>query len=196
MPNEIHQAINEIMQEVGYVRKSKSGGLTYSFAGEAALIAALRPSMVEHGVYMHILKIESTTRDTYTTKNGAVMNTTFISAVVRFSHVSGSFIDVSSVGEGADSGDKSASKAMTGLYKYAMRQTFCIETGDDPDNFASVERKPAAAMTYEQAEKVTTQRGTLLTALTVEQLNTVIKETHDANISEAAKIVLANKEAK
>ena len=141
MSENIHQAINAVMQEVGYVKKTKSGGLNYSFAGESALIAALRPAMVENGIYMHVLKIESVTRENYTTKSGTAMVNTVISAIIRFTHLSGSFVDVASTGEGSDSGDKSANKAMTGLYKYAMRQTFCIETGDDPDKYASDERK-------------------------------------------------------
>ena len=147
MHENIHQAINAVMSEVGYVKKTKSGGLNYSFAGESALIAALRPAMVEHGIYMHVLKIENVTRESYTTAKGTAMVNTVITATIRFSHVSGTYIDVSSTGEGSDAGDKSANKAMTVLYKYAMRQTFCIETGDDPDKFASEERKPKSDIT-------------------------------------------------
>ena len=70
------------------------------------------------------------------------MVNTVIQATLRFSHApSGTSIDVTAVGEGSDAGDKGANKAMTGLYKYALRQTFCIETGDDPDKFASEERE-------------------------------------------------------
>lgn len=136
----IHEAINAVMEEVGYVKKARTQGLNYSFAGEAALISALRPAMVEHGIYMHVLKIESVARENYQTKSGTAMVNTLITAVIRFTHVSGTFIDVSSTGEGSDAGDKGANKAMTGLYKYALRQTFCIETGDDPDKTKSEER--------------------------------------------------------
>ncbi len=161
MSENIHQAINAVMQEVGYVKKTKSGGLNYSFAGESALIAALRPAMVENGIYMHVLKIESVTRENYTTKSGTAMVNTVISAIIRFTHLSGSFVDVASTGEGSDSGDKSANKAMTGLYKYAMRQTFCIETGDDPDKYASDERKVETKQT-EQKPEATTERAELV----------------------------------
>ncbi len=137
----IHEAINKVMDEVGYVKKSKAANLNYSFAGEAALIAALRPAMVENGIFMSVAKVHQITRENYTTKNGTAMVNTVIHATVRFSHTSGDSIEVEAVGEGSDSGDKSANKAMTGLYKYALRQTFCIETGDDPDKYASEERK-------------------------------------------------------
>src|SRR3990167_1905296 len=36
-------------------------------------------------------------------------------------------------------GDKSVNKAMTGMLKYALRQTFLIETGDDPDTAPSAQ---------------------------------------------------------
>ena len=142
MPSNIHEAVNAVMQEVGYVKKSRSNGLNYSYAGEAALIAALRPAMVEQGIYMHVQDV-TFTRENYTTAKGTAMVNTVARAVIRFTHApSGTFIDVAALGEGSDAGDKSANKAMTGLYKYAMRQTFCIETGDDPDKYASEERKP------------------------------------------------------
>jgi hypothetical protein len=51
----------------------------------------------------------------------------------RFSHVSGEYIDVQTIGEALDTSDKAANKAMTIGLKYAIRQFFLIETGDDPD---------------------------------------------------------------
>jgi hypothetical protein len=148
MSENIHQAINAVMNEVGYVKKIRSAGVNYSFAGEAALIAAIRPSMVENGIYMHVLKIDNVTREAITTAKGSQMTNTLITATIRFTHApSGTYIDSASTGEGFDSGDKSANKAMTGLYKYAMRQTFCIETGDDPDKYPSEERKATETAT-------------------------------------------------
>ena len=141
MSENIHQAINAVMNEVGYVKKQRSTGVNYSFAGEAALIAALRPAMVENGIYMHVLEVKDIRRENTTTKSGTAMINTLISAVIRFTHApSGTYIDCAATGEGFDSGDKSANKAMTGSYKYAMRQTFCIETGDDPDKFPSPDK--------------------------------------------------------
>lgn len=137
----IHEAINAIMNDVGYVKKQRAANLNYSFAGEAALIAAIRPSMVENGVYMHVQQIKDVKRENYTTKSGTAMVNSLLTAVIRFTHASsGTFIDVEATSEGSDAGDKSANKAMTGAYKYALRQTFCIETGDDPDKFPSEER--------------------------------------------------------
>lgn len=133
-----HKNINEALAAVyggisGYVQKHKSDKLNYSFAGEADLIAAIRPALVEHGIVISIAEYVDVERCTMTTKNGAIMNVTMLRAVVRFTHTSGTHVDVQALGEGADSGDKSTTKAMTCAYKYALRQTFAIETGDDPD---------------------------------------------------------------
>ena len=50
----------------------------------------------------------------------------------------GSSIDIQVAGGGHDSTDKKTYKALTGAYKYALRQTFMIETGDnDPDKTPS-----------------------------------------------------------
>lgn len=141
METNIHTAINSVMQVVGYVKKEKATGLQYSFAGEAALIQALRPTMVANEIYMHIAEIKNVEREQYTTAKGTQMINTVMTGVVRFTHVpSKTSIDVWATGEGSDSGDKSANKALTGLFKYALRQTFMIETGDDPDKHASEER--------------------------------------------------------
>lgn len=95
---------------------------------------------------MHVSKIENVVRENVTTKSGSQMVNTLTTGVVRFTHAqSGTSIDSAATGEGFDSGDKSANKAMTGLYKYAMRQTFCIETGDDPDTFSAERKAPTTA---------------------------------------------------
>lgn len=146
MTDNIHTAIMAVYNAVGFVQKerSKEGGVPYAYAGEAALIEALRPALVEAGIYMSVLSVKDVVRDVYETSRGAAMNRTCITVTVRFTHAaSETYIDVESVGEGADVGDKSAPKALTGAFKYALRQTFCIETGDDPDHSASAPRTQA-----------------------------------------------------
>lgn len=139
----IHTAIAEVMADVEFVQKQKAkeGGVNYTFAGEAALISALRPAMVKAGIYMHVQETIDVFRETYRTANDKPMNRTAVRCKVRFTHApSGSFIDTEAWGEGSDVGDKSTPKAMTGAYKYALRETFCIETGDDPDANSSDEQ--------------------------------------------------------
>lgn len=137
----IHEAIAAVMAEVGYVEKQSKPGLNYTYAGEAALIAAVRPAMVEHAITMAVVEINDVKREEHPTRNGGTMTHTVLRARIAFIHApSKDTLVVEALGEGADVGDKSASKAMTGAYKYALRQTFCIETGDDPDSQSSDEQ--------------------------------------------------------
>lgn len=134
---DIYAAIAGVMSEIGYVQKERKQGLNYSFASEKAFISSLRPAMIEHGVVAHVSRLEPL-REVYTASKGTSMNSTFVNGIVTFIHIaSGTKIECAAMGEGSDVGDKSANKASTGLLKYALRQTFLIETGDDPDNHAS-----------------------------------------------------------
>lgn len=155
MPSNIFEAIHEIYKEVGYVQKSGkvSVGAGYRYAGEADLIAALRPAMNQNKVVVSVNEIERDVARTIVKKqNGeSVVTSVSVRAKVRFTHApSGTHIDVMAIGEGNDNGDKASYKAMTGAFKYALRQTFCIETGDDPDQTAEPapvpeKRQPAPA---------------------------------------------------
>ena len=140
MEGKIYEAVNAVMQEVGYVQKQSGKNLSYTYASEGALIAALRPVMVKHGIMAYVMSHDELAREEYETKNGTRMINTVIRGKVRFTHIDGSFIDVAAGGEGSDSGDKSYNKSQTDLLKYALRQTFLIETGDDPDQEPSAER--------------------------------------------------------
>jgi hypothetical protein len=150
----ISKAIWAVMTEIGYVQKQKSGGLSYSFAGEAALIRAVRPFMEKYGITMHVQEQKNVKFETYQTAKGSTMNRTTCVALVVFTHApSNTAIYVEALGEGADSGDKSGNKANTCAYKYAIRQTFMIETGDDPDEESSEKSERKAAATSQTATK-------------------------------------------
>ena len=140
-PSNIYEAMNAVMKAEGYVQKTGKagyGGSSYSYAGEGDLIAALRPHCVEYGIVIHPLEVQQIHQDIYTTGKGNAMNRTAVVITYRFAHApSDTHFDVTASGEGADVGDKSSNKAMTSAFKYALRQSFMIETGDDPDKTPS-----------------------------------------------------------
>jgi len=142
----VHEAILAVMNEVGYVQRDGTmrGGGSYKYASEAAFIQALRESMVTHGLYIYpdgslICPMDI---DTYETSNGTTMNLVTIQRRYLLVHApSNTNISIQSFGQGADTGDKAIGKAMTNSYKYALRNTFMMETGDDPDHTSSQEQK-------------------------------------------------------
>ena len=136
-----HESLREaqlaVMEDVGYVQKLGkvgTGKFGYTYAGEKELIAQLRPSMVTLGVVMYPVKSDVYETESYTTEKGSRVSIVLGTRVFRFEHVhSGDYTDVEVFAEASDRGDKRASKAMTLAKKYALREFFLIETGDDPD---------------------------------------------------------------
>lgn len=146
----IHEAKVAVMGAVEYVQKTGTmkEGAKYKYVPVDEVIAKLRPAMVEHGIHFSPTQMQIMHQENYTTKHGTAMTRVILGVAYRLSHVTGSFEDGFAVGEGTDSGDKACNKAMTAAKKYALLQSFCLETGeDDPDHDPSAEqeRKPTAA---------------------------------------------------
>lgn len=150
------EAMARVMEQVGYVQKSKQMefGQKYRYAGEADFIAALRPELVKQQIVIAPVAMEMIGMETVKSQKGGEQNRVVIKVAFRFTHApTGQFLDVVTCGEGIDSGDKATNKAMTGAMKYALRQAFVIETGNDPDDTPSqqqerkVEPKPDAVKT-------------------------------------------------
>jgi hypothetical protein len=139
----IHEAILGVYAKVGYVQKTgkvEFGSTKYKFAGEAEFIAAIRPALIECGIEVSPQSQEVLTNELVGFANGKQQFRVVIKSVYRFTHAaSATSKDVPAFGEAMDSGDKSFNKAMTAAQKYALRQAFLIETGDDPDKHDSVE---------------------------------------------------------
>jgi len=180
---DIYQAISRIYASVGYVQKQRAKenaggyrGLDYTYASESGLIQALRPALVAQGVIMHIAEYADLARFTVPTAKGGLLNVTTLRAVVRFTHAaSGTYIDVQALGEGADSGDKSSNKAMTCAFKYALRQTFAIETGDDPDKDQNNEYQQPTTQTA-PAPKAKTPQSQLAKLLSDARMSTTVDQ--------------------
>ena len=135
-PKNIYEALAAIYKETGYVQKTGKvsfGNTRYNYAGEAAFIEAIRPVMEKFGVTITPTKIKLVFQERVLSAKGEPNMHVIISCSYVFAHISGTVLKIASMGEGKDSGDKAIPKALTGAYKYALRQAFMIETGDDPD---------------------------------------------------------------
>jgi hypothetical protein len=139
MTDNINSAILAIMHEVSYVQKEKSKDVNYTLKTENAVIQALRPAMLKFGVFMYPVKVHDIQQNTFEAgKFKNVWNRLVCVHTFRFQHAeSGTFIDVEVLGDGADTGDKAGNKSMTTAKKYALLETFLLETGDDPDTTPS-----------------------------------------------------------
>ena len=141
----IWEAFIGIMSEVGYVQKTGvNKAQNYKYAGEAQLIETLRPVMLKHGVFCVPGEAEVCKSDCVVTGAVGSEKKTY-RTVIRYTFVythasSGTHLQVQAIGEGVDTGDKAAYKAATGALKYALRQAFLIETGDDPEKDDALEK--------------------------------------------------------
>lgn len=157
----VEEAIALVYAEVGYVKKTPSPELRYSYASEAELIAALRPAMVKNGLSVSVQDVKLLHNEVFETTRGTKMNRVLVSGLVAFTHTGGGMRHVSSLGEGSDAGDKATYKALTGMYKYALRQTFCIETGDDPDKVLSDDMERGGSLAVRVSNVIPAARPTV-----------------------------------
>jgi hypothetical protein len=131
-----------VMNEVAYVQKRKAAGLNYTFASEADIVGLMHEAFTRHGLVMWPIDQVEVKFETYVTSKDTSMNRTTLKAVYLIEHPdSGQTRELKMFGEGADVGDKSVAKAMTMAYKYLIRQSGMLETGNDPDFTPSAEQE-------------------------------------------------------
>lgn len=137
----IGEAWLAIMSEVGYVQKQGfNKAQNYKYAGETQLIEALRPALLKHKVIC--TPSHATSRTEQVVVGDKKTFRTVVDYTFTYTHVpSQTHIQVAAIGEGVDTGDKAAYKAATGALKYALRQPFLIETGDEPEAHDVPERQ-------------------------------------------------------
>ena len=142
----IEQKILNIMRKVEYLAKDDKvefGNTKYKALSEEKVTSILRKAMVEENVIVYPVEMSET-------REG---NITHVHVKYRFVDTEDStFIEVVSCGDGHDTQDKGAGKAMTYAFKYMWLRTFAIPTGDDPDKISSAEIDA-----QEAAERVKTQ---------------------------------------
>lgn len=134
--NMIYQAITDVMAEIGAVGKnSKNSQQGFMYRGIDAVMNAINPALVKCKVFVAPEVLEQTREERQTAKGGTLIYS-ICKIRFRFYTVDGSYVDVVTIGEGMDSGDKATNKAMSIAFKYACFQLFCIPTEEmvDPDS--------------------------------------------------------------
>jgi hypothetical protein len=145
MSMNIYQRLAAVMSEVTYIQKDqrKIDG-KYTAVRHDDVVAKVRPALLAHGI-IPVATVEecSLVREVVTGKFGdRSVNVATVKLSVRFV----SSDDPSDTfcgtfwGQGEDSGDKAVGKAISYAYKYALLKTLMLETGDDSDHDASIQR--------------------------------------------------------
>lgn len=131
---QIYELIGKAMAEIGAIGKdSYNSQQKYKFRGIDAVYNALNPVLTKYGLFI-CPEILDQQREERTTQSGGMLKYTILTMRYRVFAPDGSNIEMTVVGEGMDSGDKSANKAMSVAMKYAMFQLFCIPTEEMIDS--------------------------------------------------------------
>lgn len=134
-----------VMSDVGQIKKDKrlNGGGNYEYLSEEAVVGALQGLCAKHGIAVIPISWEILENREGRTGSGNTMVYTRLLGTYQFVNAddSSDIIVAQAIGEGSDTGDKVCNKCQTAAFKYLLRQTFMISTGDDPDHTASVETK-------------------------------------------------------
>lgn len=144
----IYEKLSKISNELTTVAKNLSvgeGKAKYKAVGEADVLKAIKPLEEKYKVYSYPSQrriIESGFLDTVNYK-GEPKKQFYerIEVIYKFVNIEepNEYIEITTYGDGIDSGDKSVGKAMTYADKYALLKAYKIVTGDDPDQEPSGE---------------------------------------------------------
>ena len=162
----IMQRMHAAQSEATYVQKEKKASMNYSIVTHDAVTAKVRPVLHRWGVIYYPIHM-------VTQIDGNIINLT---CDVRFQSIDNpaQFIDVASIGQGIDKGDKAAGKAISYAVKYALLKAMGMATGDDADLDQD--------STYESA-KVIDLRSAIAMATTQEELSAVADELKEISIA-------------
>lgn len=130
----IYELMPKIIGEIGAITKShRNAAQNYSYRGIDDITAALDELLSKHGVF-YVPTVKDFKREEKVTGKGALLTFTIVTVDYTFYASDGSCFIATSIGEGADSGDKACNKAMTSAQKTALLQCFNINSGNGDDS--------------------------------------------------------------
>lgn len=150
----IYQRILRVMEDVKYIAKGdKRVNGQYTFVSHDDVVAKLHPALVKHGIVV-VPTVEECTQDGNRTsvKLCVVFRNADLPQDAFAVHHYGYGIDgggFNKDGKPVSVGDKGPGKAVSYAFKYALLKTFCLETGDDPDNDANARYEPAKCLEFD-----------------------------------------------
>jgi hypothetical protein len=140
----VQAALADVMGDVQSVSKSgRNDSQGFNFRGIDAVVNAVGPALRKHRVIV-LPRVLSSTYETFTTRNGALMHGCVLEVEFTFVGPDGSTLSCSTMGESADSGDKASAKAHSVAFRTALLQTLAIPTDEpDPDSHTFERAEPA-----------------------------------------------------
>lgn len=154
-PPSVFEAMSNVMAEVQAIGKSdRNDQQKFNFRGIDSVINAVGPAFRRHRIVV-VPSVQDVQHENITTRSGAPMRNTTVIVQFRFYGPRGDSIDAVTIGEAADSGDKSVPKAQSVAFRVALLQALCIPTNEpDPDSQTVERAAPRAASGRDWANEV------------------------------------------
>jgi hypothetical protein len=165
----IYQKIAKIMSEINYLQTDKTiklkSGDTYNVISSVKVFTIIRQKLKENNLVFIPKRclanpmlqgaLHATNGDV---KVGSTVLTTINLSIEIVDTETGECCSVEGSGQGSDTQDKGASKAVTNAYKNIMQKLFLIPIGDDPDEYDSDDldeeiKRKASSQTTPQPKK-------------------------------------------
>lgn len=130
----LHEKLLAIMRDVQYVNQDTNvefGDTKYKALSEEKVTAIMRAEAVKYNIVVYPI-------EQHWERIGQISHVDVRYKIVNVDDPD-DYIEVVSCGDGADTQDKGAGKAMTYAYKYMWLRTFALPTGEDPDKVSSAE---------------------------------------------------------
>lgn len=158
----IYEKMLEVMKSIEYLNKDdavKYGTTSYKAMSEEKVTTTVRKALIKQGLV--VFPVEQTVE-----KDGNITTTNTTYKMVNTENPE-EFVFLASSGQGSDTQDKGAGKAMTYSFKYMLLRTFAIPTGEDPDKVSSdqIDDEEDIAYIKEQIEKTETDVSKFLFAM-------------------------------
>jgi len=170
----IFESIQAVMGEIGAVGKtSKNAQQGFMYRGIDAVMNALQPALIKHGVFV-VPEILEQIREERVNAKGTTLIYSICKIKYNFYAQDGSSVSATVIGEGMDTGDKATNKAMSIAFKYACFQVFCIPTEEMVDPDAEVHE--VKAKTEKKAEPKQEQKNLKATPKQIELLKKLVPD--------------------
>lgn len=139
----IYAALAAVMKDVGAVKKGdRNTAQNYSFRGVDAVVNAVYPALVAHGVTVqpNVRSFDYGTVETGQGDRRKTMGHARVIVEYTFTAEDGSAVMASAAGEAFDSGDKATPKAMSVALRTVLLQSLMLPTDDPEPDAQSYER--------------------------------------------------------
>lgn len=151
----IHYKINQIMEEVGVIKKMRSDGVKYTYQAWDDVVPALNEALVKFGVTLTFTETPPIFQTLQAGKTEVIVGMT----IRATDSDSGEFTEVTKYGAATYYNPQAYQAAGTYAYKYAMLKMFLIpcKEDQDPDSIPEQKAQPVKAAEPAKVTPVPTQ---------------------------------------